>query len=174
MPSQWRKATGLDVTWMVALAQRNYESEISDIWQPEPIAMARNLTQAIVDQFYQTGRAEVWVTEDLQSFTWCVRGERVPWSDDEMVTVKMASVELDMPVRERIQRVRSMMVIWENFAVSQGVGIICSTSVRPIQGGFLRLHQAAGYTVRGSVAWRRLSKHTGQQSTNDSGQHADH
>lgn len=162
----WRPATGLDVPAIVAMAQHDFESEIDLIFQPDPIAYARNITQAIVTQFYQPQQSLLLVAYDpysesyydpdhLIAYTWA-RPESAPWSDDRMATVRIAHVDLTLPVRARIRLVQEMIGFWETWAVESGHPIVCSTTMRRDTAGFLRVHAARGYDVRGSIAYKRV------------------
>ena len=156
---EWHRAAGPDVPYMVALARMNYEQEIADIWRPDTVAMARNLTHAVVDQFYNPKQSLITCAVDggeLAAFTWAVRGERVPWSDDEMVVVKMASMGLTLPRRLRLRLLEDMIIQWEIWARDIRVPIICSSTIRTDSQAFMRKHEQMGYQVRGNLAWKRL------------------
>lgn len=158
----WRPADGRDVPAIVAMAEHDFQQEIDTIFEPDPVAYARNITQAVVNQFYLPGTEliSVAVTDagELLAYTWARRNERAAWSDNEMVVVRMAHLCLSLPARTRIRLVQDMMMLWEGFARFAGVDIICSTTMRGDQAGFLRLHERAGYDVRGSYAYKRLTK----------------
>ena len=146
----WRPATGSDVPAIVAMAQHDFESEIDLIFEPDPIAYARNITQAVVTQFYQPHHSLLLVARDnlgqLIAYTWA-RPESAPWSDDRMATVRIAHVDLALPVRARIRLVQEMIGFWETWAVESGHPIVCSTTMRRDTTGFLRIHRARGYDV---------------------------
>jgi len=50
-----------------------------------------------------------------------------------------------------------MIVLWETWARECSVPVICSTTMRRDQEGFLELHRKLGYDVRGSFAYKRVS-----------------
>jgi hypothetical protein len=155
----WQAATGLDVPDIVRMAQNHFESEIDQIFVADPIAYSRNITQAVVQQFYAPGTELIQVAREdgrLLAYTWARRNERAAWSDQEMVVVRMAHVDLALSSRTRIRLVQGMILLWEDWARAIGVNIVCSTTMRGDQAAFLRLHAQAGYDVRGSYAYRRL------------------
>jgi hypothetical protein len=156
----WQPASGPDVQNIVEMAQNHFEQEIDKIFTPDPIAYSRNMTQAIVQQFYAPMTQLVSVAKTQQNqliaYTWASRNERACWSDDEMIVVKMAHVDMSMAPRDRIRLVNDMIGIWEAWAQMCGVHIICSTTMRGDQQGFLKLHERAGYDVRGSFAYKRI------------------
>ena len=157
----WLPTLGTDVPVMVRMAQDHFETEIDLIFTPDPVAYARNLTLATVQQFYNPRMELLTVaketeTERILGYTWAVRGERTPWSDDEMVFAKMAHVDLSLPARQRLRLVTGMVMQWETWARECGVPIVCSTTMRRDQAGFLELHRKLGYDVRGSYAYKRL------------------
>jgi hypothetical protein len=115
----------------------------------------------VVNQFYGPNSELLSVAHDesgnLIAYTWAKAGERAPWSDDEMVSVRMVHVKLDLSARDRIRLIQDMMILWERFAAQSNVKIICSTTMRHEQDAFLKLHVRAGYDVRGSYAYKRVS-----------------
>ena len=161
MTYTWRPATGLDVPHIVKMAQDHFETEIDTIFTPDPVAYSRNITLAIVNQFYGPTTELLSVAVDtnntIVAYTWAKTGERAPWSDDEMVIVKMAHLSLNLSARERVVLVKDMLHLWEAFATLAGVSIICSTTMRKNQSAFLKLHEKQGYDVRGSYAYKKVS-----------------
>jgi hypothetical protein len=160
MKYTWRPATGLDVQYIVKMAQDHFETEIDTIFTPDPVAYSRNITHAIVNQFYGPTTELVSVATDsnnnIIAYTWAKTGERSPWSDDEMLIVKMAHLSLNLSSRERVELVKDMLQLWEAFATLARVSIICSTTMRKDQSSFLKLHERHGYDVRGSYAYKKL------------------
>ena len=103
----WRAASGSDVTSIVSMAEKHFQTEIDTIFTPDPVAYSRNITFAIVNQFYSPKTELVSVAEDennnLIAYTWARTGERAPWSDDEMVFIKMAHLSLSLSTRDRVK-----------------------------------------------------------------------
>lgn len=95
-------------------------------------------------------------SERLLAYTWAKSGDRACWSDDPMICVRMVHVDLSLPARTRIKLIRDMMSHWERLAAYSGNRIICSTTMRHEQDAFLKLHTKAGYSVRGSYAYKKL------------------
>lgn len=157
----WLPTTGNDVAAIVSMAQQHFENEIDTIFQPDPIAYARNLTLATVHQFYNPCAELLKVAKDAETgailaYTWAARGERAPWSDNEMISVRMAHVDMTLPTRQRLRLVTGMILEWETWARQCGVQVLCSTTMRRDQEGFLAIHRKLGYDVRGSYAYKRL------------------
>jgi hypothetical protein len=157
----WESTTGADVPHMVTMAEDHFQNEIDLIFTPDPIAYARNLTLATVAQFYNPQAELLKVAKEQETgailaYTWAIRGEKTAWSDQEMVFAKMAHVDLSLPVRQRLRLVTGMVLEWETWARACGVDIVCSTTMRREQDGFLNMHRRLGYDVRGSYAYKRL------------------
>ena len=155
----WTPAVGYDVDPIVKLAQTHFENEIDMFFRPEPITYSRNITLAVVNQFYIPASTLLTVAKSdnkLFAYTWANCNERNPWSDDPMVFIKMAHVDMTLPIRTRLKLIVDMFAIWENFAKLTNNKIICSTTMRKDQDGFLRLHQNHGYEVRGSYAYKKV------------------
>jgi len=156
----WRAATGADVSSIVRMAEQHFQTEIDTIFTPDPVAYSRNITLAVVNQFYTPTLELVSVATDaegkLLAYTWCRNLERAAWSDDVMIVVRMAHVGLDQSSRQRIKLVSDMFTLWENWAIYCKTPIICSTTMRKDQAAFLRLHERHGYDVRGSYAYKKV------------------
>ena len=119
MKYTWTPAIGTDVDSIVNMAQNHFECEIDNIFTPEPVTYSRNVLLAVVNQFYLPTTSLVSVCKDnnkLLAYTWASSTERSPWSDDNMVVVRMAHVALDLSARDRIRLVTDMLEIWERFA----------------------------------------------------------
>jgi hypothetical protein len=156
---QWQPAHGQDVTDIVTMAVSGFESEVDGIFCPDHTAYARNVTQAIVTQFYNPHAELLLVARNtlgaLVAYVWVIR-ETAPWSDEVMAAVRMAHVDLALSAGKRIRLIEQMIGFWEVWAQESGIPIICSTTMRRDTQGFLRLHQRRGYDVRGSIAYKRL------------------
>lgn len=161
MNYKWRPANGLDVQHIVKMAQDHFQVEIDHIFTPEPTTYARNITLAIIQQFYGplSTLFSVCVDDDnqIKAYLWAGRNERAPWSDDEMIVIKMVHLDLSLNARLRIQLIKDMIQIWENWAKLCNVDIICSTTMRKEQDAFLKIHKKQNYDIRGSYAYKRLS-----------------
>ena len=158
---QWRLAEQRDITAIVDMAKTLFQIEIEEILRPDPYYYAWNLDKAITDQRYNLSSqflalAEDTTTGQLLAYTWISRGNRTPYSQDEMAEAKMAHVNLKLSTRDRINLLRDMIDLWERWAVAIGVPVIVSTSIRSEQEAFLHLHSRAGYVIKGSIAWKRL------------------
>lgn len=156
----WRAANGTDVADIVKMAEQHFQTEIDSIFTPDPVAYSRNITVAVVNQFYlpTTELLSVARTADsrLLAYTWARNNERAAWSDDNMIVVRMAHVALDISTRDRVRLITDMMTLWENFARFSNTPVICSTTMRKDQDAFLKMHVRNGYDVRGSYAYKRL------------------
>lgn len=166
MSYTWRPATGDDVTAIVAMAESHFQTEIDSIFTPEPTALARNITFAVVTQFFSPTSELVSVAYDsdhkLMAYTWAKAFQRAPWSDDNMVNICMAHVDLSLSPRTRLALLADMLSIWEQFAHYCQHPIICSTTMRGDQSAFLKLHARHGYDIRGSYAYKRINLATTQ------------
>jgi hypothetical protein len=160
MEYQWQRAQGQDVPDIVAMAQDHFETEADTIWATDPHIYAYNVAMTVVSQMYNPWGGLLMAARDannkLIAYMWAARGERAVWSADEMVTIRIAHVDLSLPLKTRIRLIQDMIAQWEAWAVSIGVPVICSTTMRGDQTGFLRIHQRAGYSIRGSIAYKRL------------------
>ena len=120
MEYTWSLANGADVADIVNLAQKHFETEIDELFVPEPITMNRNVSHAVINQFYLPGTELVTVCRDenkkLIAYTWASGNDRACWSDDLMVCVRIAHVDLELSPRLRVRLVKEMLEQWERFA----------------------------------------------------------
>ena len=159
---RWESTNGTDVPHMVDMAVQHFQMEIDSVFTPDPVVYARNLTLATVQQFYNPQTELLRVarcveTDAILAYTWAIRDEKMPWSDEAMICAKMAHVDLSLPARQRLRLVTGMVLLWENWARECGVPVVCSTTMRRDQEGFLKIHRRLGYDVRGSYCYKRLS-----------------
>jgi hypothetical protein len=157
----WTFATLADVDAIVKMAEQHFQTEIDLIFKPEPPTYARNLAYAVLNQTYYPGSELLTVakTDDntLLAYNWAKSGDRAFWSDDCMVNVRMVHLDLALPTKLRITLIKEMMSQWEELAKFSKNPIICSTTMRHSQDAFLKLHAKAGYSVRGSYAYKKIS-----------------
>lgn len=158
----WSRAVGPDVADIHQLSEQMFSEDNQGLFEIDHQRFDHNITTAIVNQFYQPLSELLLVARDdtgrLVAWCWAGRSERVCWSQEEMVAVKMVHVDLTLPVRTRVRIISEMMGYWEDWAQACGINIICSTSMRRDQSGFLHLHASRGYDVRGSIAYKRIDK----------------
>jgi hypothetical protein len=157
---RWRPPTGADTQDIVDLALVCFGSETQGFFHNDPIEYGRNVMLATVNQFYNPITELLSVAYDgdvLVAYTWVIRGQYAPWSKEEMATVRMAHVRLDLSQRERVTLLAQMLQMWEVWSRAAKINIIFSSTIRESQDPFLRLHERAGYTVRGSCAYKRLN-----------------
>lgn len=163
MTHEWKSASGLDVIHILAMARAHFETEIDKIFEPDPVAYSRNITLGIVNQFYNPGTELIKVAKDTESgcivaYVWAKRGVRSPWSDQEMIMVQMAHVDLNQSTRARVKLIKDMIEIWEQWGQDHDIPIVCSTTMRNDQQGFLELHRRMGYDVRGSYCYKNIKE----------------
>lgn len=161
MNYNWTFAGLKDVDDIVNMAEQHFQTEIDLIFKPEPKVYARNLAYAVLNQTYYPGSELLTIARDdnnkLLAYNWAKSNDRAFWSDDMMVNVRMVHVDLTLATKLRIKLIKDMMNQWEELAKFSKNPIICSTTMRHSQDAFLKLHAKAGYSVRGSYAYKKIS-----------------
>lgn len=162
MNYSWTLATLNDIDEIVAMAEQHFQQEIDTVFTPDPAAYARNLAYAVLNQTYYPGSMLLSIARDedtnkLIAYNWANSNDRAWWSDDSMVNVRMVHMDMQLPAKMRVKLIKDMMGHWERFARFAKNPIICSSTMRHSQDGFLKLHERAGYSVRGSFAYKRIS-----------------
>lgn len=162
----WYPATLADINDIVKLCEDNFTLDNFSVngrplFTPEPPIYSRNLAYAVFNQSYYPGTELLTVAraEDsnkLLAYNWAKANDRIWYSDDPMINVRMVHLDMTLPARLRVKLVKDMMEHWERMAQYTGNKVICSSTIRNEQDAFLKLHIRAGYSVRGSYAYKRL------------------
>ena len=168
-PWRWRGATGNDVEAIIALIDRYFAQDNTGI-PVQPLEGARNLMHAIVNQMYDPKTellsvAYLTETGEIIAVNWAQRNLRMPWSTEEMIQPKFLSVNQDLTARIRVALCVQAMLMWERWAQVCEIKNINSNSMRKEWSALMGLHEAMGYVVRGSQAFKRLSIVNLQQET---------
>jgi hypothetical protein len=160
MKYTWSKAQGTDVSDIVSITQQQVEHEANTIWRTDPHVFAYNVAMTVVTQMYNPWGALLMVGKDdvgkIIAYFWAMRGEHTVWSSDEMVTIRLVHVDQGLPVKDRIRLIQDMIALWEVWAIEIKAPVICSSTVRNDQAGFLHIHERQGYVIRGSTAYKRF------------------
>jgi hypothetical protein len=64
---------------------------------------------------------------------------------------------MSLSSRQRIELVKDMLKMWEDWARLCNVSVVCSSTMRREQDAFLKLHERNGYILRGSYAYKKLN-----------------
>ena len=161
MKYTWALAKLDDIDNIMQMAEDSFINEIDNIFTPHHPAYQRNLAYAIMNQFYYSGSELLSVAKEdetgrVLAYNWAKSGDRAWWSDDLMINVRMAHVDLSLGAKTRVKLIKDMMEQWERLAHYSRNPIICSSTMRHDQTTFLKLHEQAGYSVRGSFAYKRV------------------
>ena len=156
----WSRAVPEDTMPIVAIAQNHFEGEADTVFRTDPLEYARNVALAITTQMWNPYTELLMVAKQkgkIVAYCWAKRNDRAAWSTEEMVVIRIAHVDMTLPARDRVELVKQMIGLWEVWAIECGIPIICSTTMRRSQDGFLKIHAKLGYDVRGSIAYKRLT-----------------
>ena len=162
----WRIARLADVPDIVRLAQDHFQLEMEQIIRPDPALFARNIGIGIITQMHSLTQEQVLVARDrvtdtLVAWSWISRGSYTTYSRDEMAEARFVHCDLTLPVRSRLTLSAQVLQQWYLWCMTAGVGVLVSSSIRSDQTAFMRLHEAAGFSVRGSTAYIRIEyEHT--------------
>lgn len=161
----WTAAVPQDVEEIIALGINNYGTDIKNIFPFDPIEGSRTLMHAIVNQTYSPKAEFISVARDkttkqMLAFTWAVRDQRMAFSREELIITKFASVDLSLSSVKRTRLIFQMFRLWERWADVCEIKIIASSSLLENWENMMYLHSCAGYLVRGSNCYKRLSMKT--------------
>lgn len=161
----WAPAQPQDIEEIIALTFDNYAKDAQGIYGIDPIEGSRNLMHAVVNQTYAPKSELITVARDkktnkLLAWTWAIRDQRMAFSQEEMICPKFASLDLSLSAMARTRLIFQIFRLWERWADLCEIKIISSSSMRIDWENLMYLHSHAGYLVRGSMAWKRLSMKT--------------
>ena len=154
----WRRAHTGDSVAIGNLAGDHYTTEIDSIFTPMPAEVTRRVAHDIIDQIVDPMAALVMVYEEdnvIRGYTWAARSS-VVWSNETVLCIQMAHLDLTLPGRQRVKLVHEMIDMWLAFCVGANIKIIMSSTVRDSQDAFLKIHEKRGFLIKGSFAFYRL------------------
>lgn len=157
----WQPALHTDVEDILDLVDQNYSQEITGIFTPSRNRMAYHLHMAIVNQSFIPGQELISVARDqktgkLNAWMWLVRGKYMPYANEEMAVGEFIHTELSLSPISKTRLVYQSLEIWIAWCELHQIPVLCSTSIREDQSGFMRLHDRLGFYRRGSFAYRRI------------------
>lgn len=155
----WRLAQTTDMMAMVALTIDNFGQEFEDIFSIDRQYCQYSASRIILDQQYNKAAEQVMVACEgnrVLAWSWITRNDGCPWSREMVADGRFISVDMTLPIRQRIRLIRETLQHWEIWARSFGYPIVCCTSILQNNQAFMRLHQQAGYLVTGTIAYKRV------------------
>ena len=157
----WRPAELADINRMVDISYLNHGDELNELFTVDPVLYAQHITHAVIDQMYKprTTLLSVAVNSNncILGYTWAHIKNQSLWTNDLLLIADMAHVDLTLPVRLRIKLIKDIFALWEEYAKIVNVKLICSNSILANQSAFLELHRRAGFVVKGSYAYKKVS-----------------
>lgn len=157
----WRWAQPTDVITLAAMTYENSAAETADIFTNDIRHGAKNIHLAIVEQLYDATRQQILVAESagaIIAWTWIRRGIFHEFSRDEAAHVVIMNFAETLPKITRVRVLAQAIQQWAGWCLIQQIPVLISNTFRAEQAGFLRIHQRAGFTVRGSVAMMRITE----------------
>lgn len=159
----WQLAHPLrDVDYIVEMAQKHFEHEVSGVLTTDPNVMKHHTTVSLTNQLFDPYKEFIAVAKDdpysILGFCWFDRGGYTTYSRDEISNARFHHVDMDLPVRTRVRLINEMIdqhILW---ASKCGIPVVCSTSIRWDNEGFMRMHSKRGFQVSGSYAWIRTEE----------------
>ena len=157
----WTLAGHQDVEDILNLVAANYQEEITGILTRSRPRMAFYLHKAILHQIFEPGSNLINICRDkstdaLLAWSWLERGKYTCFAPEEMACGEFLHMALEQSVRTRLTLTAQCLHLWETWTREHGIPVITSTSIRAEQRGFMRLHEQLGYSVRGSIAYKRI------------------
>ena len=159
----WTLATADDVQDITDMAQGFYEDEISEFLVPDIHIMKHHVHKAVVNQQYQLSSEQIIVARNkvsnqLMAWAWLVRGNYAVYSATEAAEARFAHVALDLPTSTRVKLLAQTIQQWILWCHIHAIPVLISSSIREQQKGFMKLHERFGFLIRGSIAYKNVTK----------------
>jgi|TARA_R110000868_G_scaffold21535_10_gene89183 hypothetical protein len=161
-PWIWTRATAQDVPSIVNLTDQNFSPEVDDvIFTKNPTRLHYHLQQAVLKQFYLPKQELVTVardknTQQLLAWGWLERNKYTVYADEEMAVAEFIHLELTSSTRTKLTLTAQLLESWSVWCEINAIPVLCSTTIRENQAGFMRLHKQLGFVVRGSFAYKKI------------------
>jgi len=157
----WSLAQFEDVESIMDLMEQQYQAEIESVLTPSRSRMGYSLHKALLQQVFEPNTVLIMVAKDkttaaVVAWSWIHRGGYAPYSVDEMAVAEFIHTQLSLSPRTKIKLVAQVLIQWEDWCKTNQIPVISSTSIRADQTAFMRLHERLGYSVRGSIAYKRV------------------
>jgi hypothetical protein len=96
------------------------------------------------------------VSGRLLGYAWIQRGMYLPYAPEEIAEARFVHIDQSLSTKTKIRLLAQILQQWEIWARICSIKVICSSTIRSSQDTFLKLHERAGYSVRGSIAFKKL------------------
>lgn len=160
---QWRHADLHDVPDIVNMAESQFQPEITSVFTPDRRMLTKHLAQAVISQTYNNLEQQVIVARDkttdaLVAWAWLGRGGHTMYAPEEFAEAHFAHIDLILSTRTRVTIMAQILQQWRLWCMIASIPVLVSTSIREDQAGFMNLHKAAGFMVRGSFAYLKVTQ----------------
>jgi hypothetical protein len=159
---EWSLAHPLhDVEDIVEMADSLFGGEVEGILTTNKGIFRKNVTMTSAYQQFDRSKEFLAIARErdkLLGFCWFDRGGYTTYAHEEISNAKFHHVDLTLPIKTRVKLINAMIdqhILW---AYTNGIPVVCSTSIRGDQHGFMRIHEKRGFTVKGSYAWIRTKE----------------
>jgi hypothetical protein len=158
----WIRAETKHVEDIVKLAESHYQQEVEQLLTPNTTRLSYHLYKAILEQIYHPHNTMVSVAIDnstgrVLAWAWLERGKFTPYANEELAVGEFIHTQLDLSLRTRMRLVGQTLDQWIGWCQANAIPVLCSTSIRDDQSGFMRLHDLYGFTRKGSFAYLRTT-----------------
>jgi hypothetical protein len=157
----WDRARIMDVPEIVHMAQQHFQMEIASVFTPDPHIYSKNVALACVEQSFDSSKCQLITARDnttkkLLAYAWLNRGHHMVYAREECAEAAFAHMDMSLPLRTRITLMAQILQQWTLWCQIWQIPVLVSTTIREDQRGFINLHRAAGFSVRGSFAFKRI------------------
>ena len=159
----WKLMTLHDLREVGAVSIPYFDEECVGVIKPNVEAMIARMGGEILQQVYNSTACQLSVARNkvynkLMAYAWIDGSGSLCFSSDRMATGRVVWIDQTLPAKTRVTLMAQILQQWDQWAVLADCDVIYSGSIRLNAGAFNRLHEQAGYTIRGSTAFKRIKE----------------
>lgn len=157
----WFRPLPMDVPAMVALSDASDVKDIEQFFEKSPTRLSYHLQSAILEYMHGIHNKFLLIakqkdTDKIIAWSWVSRGEYTIFSNDEMAMEENCTIDETLPTQSKIKLLAQMIQQWIVWCEVNRIPVLTTNTFREKQDAFLKLHEAFGFTVRGSFAYKRI------------------
>jgi hypothetical protein len=160
MKWNWRLAQFSDIDAIMILCEDNFGFEITGIFTPDHNRFKKHLMLTITEQAFNPLSVQLIVAEIdgvVVAYSWLTRNNWMTYAPEEVAEVLFCHLSLSLSPRVRINLIKEAIQQWELWSKICRIPVLVSSTIRNDQTAFLRLHERAGFQIRGSMAFKKIT-----------------
>lgn len=157
----WTPVQLADVPRIVAFTSRHYLQELAGVLTVDLDRLCESIAHDVLRRNFNAGTAmiqQAHIADRLVGWHWISLGSGTDYIQEATAEAHMLHIDLTLPARTRVRMITDTLQAWENWCRILEIPVLVSTTIRRDWQPFMELHRRRGYEVRGSHAFKRITK----------------